>query len=141
MLTEPETACPVKQDLRTTCSGVDVYVWQIMTKTTRSTAFYIAAFCLLSVCAQDQLVKVSLDKRPLSLDQLPSPHRRAGQLGLLQSANGGEDIPILNFLDAQVRVSPVFGACLAKLLGNIVLMMKCSIMVKSAWEALLRTFW
>ena len=68
----------------------------------RSTALFVTACCLLSVCAQDQLVKVSLDKRPLSLDQLPSPHRRAEQLGLLQSADGGEDIPILNFLDAQV---------------------------------------
>lgn len=72
----------------------------------RSTALLVAASCLLSVCAQDHLVKVSLDKRPLSLEQLPSPHRRAEQLGLLQSANGGEDIPILNFLDAQVRVCP-----------------------------------
>ena len=52
--------------------------------------------------AQDQLIRVSLDKRPLSIDQVSTPQRRAEQLGLLQSANGGEDIPILNFLDAQV---------------------------------------
>nr|QOL01246.1 putative extracellular protein TR9_052 [Trebouxia lynnae] len=67
----------------------------------RSTSLIIAFCCLLSVCAQDQLIKVSLDKRPLSLDQVSSPQRRAEQLGLLQSADGGEDIPILNFLDAQ----------------------------------------
>ena len=91
----------------------------------RSTALFVTACCLLSVCAQDQLVKVSLDKRPLLLDQLPSPHRRAEQLGLLQSADGGEDIPILNFLDAQVRVCSGSGpclACFAKLLNLIVLM-------------------
>ena len=92
---------------------------------TRSTALIVAVCCLVSVCAQDQLVKVSLDKRPLSIDQLPSPDRRAEQLGLLQSADGGEDIPILNFLDAQVRVCAGSGACLAcfaKLLDFIVLM-------------------
>lgn len=68
----------------------------------RSTSLVVAVCCLLSVCAQNQLIKVSLDKRPLSLDQVSTPQRRAEQLGLLQSTDGGEDIPILNFLDAQV---------------------------------------
>ncbi|KAL3146574.1 hypothetical protein ABBQ32_000814 [Trebouxia sp. C0010 RCD-2024] len=67
----------------------------------RSSVIVVVACCFWSVCAQDQLVKVSLDKRPLSLDQVSSPQRRAEQLGLLHSSNGGEDIPILNFLDAQ----------------------------------------
>lgn len=61
----------------------------------------VAAICLTFARAQDQVVKVSLNKRTLSLDAL-APHNRAEQLGLLQSSNGGEDIPILNFLDAQV---------------------------------------
>lgn len=60
----------------------------------------VAAICLTFARAQDQVVKVSLNKRTLSLDAL-APHNRAEQLGLLQSSNGGEDIPILNFLDAQ----------------------------------------
>lgn len=60
----------------------------------------LAIVCLGSVSAQDQVVKVSLDKRVLSSDVL-APQKRAEQLGLLRSSNGGQDIPILNFLDAQ----------------------------------------
>lgn len=124
-------------------AGVDAHPLHIMTMM-RIALVLSAACCLLSVCAQDQLVKVSLDKRPLSLDQLPSPHRRAEQLGLLQSADGGEDIPILNFLDAQVRVRSACFHFFAKLLGksdSIGFLFKCSIMERSAWEALRRTSW
>lgn len=108
----------------------------------RSSVLLVAACCFLSVYAQDQLVKVSLDKRPLSLDQISSPQRRAEQLGLLQSSNGGEDIPILNFLDAQVRPCP--GSRLPRLreaAWSHVPLAKCSIMVRSAWEVLLKTSW
>ena len=69
-------------------------------------AAVLAAICVTSVSAQDQVVKVSLDKRTLSADAL-APQKRAEQLGLLQSSNGGQDIPILNFLDAQVNLAIV----------------------------------
>lgn len=62
----------------------------------------VALACLVLVAsAQDQPTKVTLHKRPLNLETLDSS-RRAQQSRLLGS-NGGEDIPILNFLDAQVR--------------------------------------
>ena len=76
-------------------------------------AVILAIVCLGSVSAQDQVVKVSLDKRVLSSDVL-APQKRAEQLGLLRSSNGGEDIPILNFLDAQVKPCCCgLSACLA----------------------------
>ena len=69
-------------------------------------AVILAIVCLSSVSAQDQVVKVSLDKRVLSSDVL-APQKRAEQLGLLRSSNDGQDIPILNFLDAQVNLAVV----------------------------------
>ena len=68
-----------------------------------SRALQVAALAcfVLVVSAQDQPTKVTLHKRPLNLETLDAS-RRAQQFSLLGS-NGGEDIPILNFLDAQVR--------------------------------------
>lgn len=108
----------------------------------RSSVIVVVACCFWSVCAQDQLVKVSLDKRPLSLDQVSSPQRRAEQLGLLHSSNGGEDIPILNFLDAQVRPCPASRLPrLREAAWSHVPLVTCSTMVRSAWEVLPKTSW
>ena len=70
----------------------------------RVVCVFAAISCLLSVGAQDQVVKVSLNKRPLTLDSF-GPAYQAQQSQLLQSSNEGEDIPILNFLDAQVPLT------------------------------------
>lgn len=85
-----------------------------MFKMTSSQSFLIAALACLAVgvSAQDHLTRVTLNKRPLDLQTL-EPQKRAEQLALL-SANAGEDIPILNFLDAQVTrhkhtLSPTLG--------------------------------
>ena len=62
-----------------------------------------ALACLvLGVSAQDQLTRVTLNKRPLNLEAFEQ-QKKADQVALL-SANAGEDIPILNFLDAQVCI-------------------------------------
>ena len=105
-------------------------------------ATFLAAACINSVRAQDQVVKVSLDKRTLSADAL-APQKRAEQLGLLQSSNGGEDIPILNFLDAQVTLATVapmssVGSCY---LTSVNVLPTCSITGRLALAVLLRSSW
>ncbi len=105
-------------------------------------AVFLTATCISSVRAQDQLVKVSLDKRTLSADAL-APQKRAEQLGLLQSSNGGEDIPILNFLDAQVTLAtmapmPSVGSCY---LASVNVLPTCSITGRLALAVLLRSSW
>ena len=112
MLTELAKACPLdhKQPVQVATCTVDV-LQVCMMRSSQLFAVFLAAACINSVRAQDQVVKVSLDKRTLSADAL-APQKRAEQLGLLQSSNGGEDIPILNFLDAQVALATV-ALCLA----------------------------
>ncbi len=92
-----------KQTVQVAAFTVDV-LQVCMMSSSQLLAVFLAAICINSVSAQDQVVKVSLDKRTLSADEL-APQKRAEQLGLLQSSNGGEDIPILNFLDAQVTLA------------------------------------
>lgn len=106
MLTELARACPCWTTNKP-CKSLHVLfdVLQVcMMRSSQFLAVFLAAICISSVRAQDQVVKVSLDKRTLSADAL-APQTRAEQLGLLQSSNGGEDIPILNFLDAQVNLA------------------------------------
>jgi len=92
-----------KQTVQVAACTIDV-LQVCMMRSSQFFAVFLAAICISSVRAQDQVVKVSLDKRTLSADAL-APQKRAEQLGLLQSSNGGEDIPILNFLDAQVNLA------------------------------------
>jgi len=99
-----------KQTVQVAAFTVDV-LQVCMMSSSQLLAVFLAAICINSVSAQNQVVKVSLDKRTLSADEL-APQKRAEQLGLLQSSNGGEDIPILNFLDAQVTLATV-ALCLA----------------------------
>jgi len=103
-----------KQTVQVAACTVDV-LQVCMMRSSQFLAVFLAAICISSVRAQDQVVKVSLDKRTLSADAL-APQKRAEQLGLLQSSNGGEDIPILNFLDAQVNLAPTpsVGSCYLK---------------------------
>ena len=69
----------------------------------------VVACCLAAACAQDDgTVRVSLTKRPLEADDLLQ-QRRVIEQRLLGAANAGEDIPILNFLDAQVSSSITAG--------------------------------
>jgi len=59
----------------------------------------LLGLALLSTCAAEH-VRISLKKGPLA----PMASLRPAQIqGLLQKANGGADVPIKNFLDAQVR--------------------------------------
>ena len=92
-----------KETVQVAACTVDV-LQLCMMRSSRVVAAFLVAICIHSVSAQDQVVKISLDKRTLSADAL-APQKRAEQLGLLQSSNGGEDIPILNFLDAQVTLA------------------------------------
>eukprot|EP00891_Asterochloris_glomerata_P005499 jgi/Astpho2/5499/Aster-07834 len=62
-------------------------------------ALSLLAGSLLASADQSGLSRVTLHKRPLHADDLQQ-QRQALQQRLLQS-NSGEDIPILNFLDAQ----------------------------------------
>ena len=94
-----------KEPVQVTACTVDA-LQLCMMRSSQFLAAFLAAISLNSVSAQDQVVKVSLDKRTLSADVL-APQKRAEQLGLLQSSNGCEDIPILNFLDAQVTLATV----------------------------------
>lgn len=54
---------------------------------------------VLGSSAQDQLTRVTLNKRPLDLATLEQ--QKQAEKVTLVSSNAGEDIPILNFLDAQ----------------------------------------
>lgn len=59
----------------------------------------LLGLALLSTCTAEH-VRISLKKGPLA----PMASLRPAQIqGLLQKSNGGADVPIKNFLDAQVR--------------------------------------
>jgi len=130
-----------KETVQVAACTVDV-LQLCMMRSSRVVAAFLVAICIHSVSAQDQVVKISLDKRTLSADAL-APQKRAEQLGLLQSSNGGEDIPILNFLDAQVipaTVAPMpsVGSCY---LISVNVLPTCSITGRLALALLLRSSW
>ena len=109
----------------------------------RSLCVVIAVCCVCSIGAQDQVVKVSLDKRVLNLDAF-APQKRAEQLKLLHSSNAGEDIPILNFLDAQVlifaQLSLTLERCVRTFYAESVSFL-CSTMGRLALAVPLKTSW
>ena len=61
-----------------------------------------AVSCLLLCAAEDGVFSVNLVKKPLDLQRV-AEQRQAIQGELLaRAANGGEDIPLIDFMDAQV---------------------------------------
>ena len=62
-----------------------------------------AVSCLLVCSAEDGVFSVNLVKRPLDLQRI-AEQRQAIQGELLaRTANRGEDIPLTDFMDAQVN--------------------------------------
>lgn len=74
-------------------------------KVSRALLIAVLACVVLGSSAQDQLTRVTLNKRPLDLETLEQ-QKKAERVTSL-SSNAGEDIPILNFLDAQVPTTAI----------------------------------
>ena len=72
-------------------------------------AFTVAALCcsLLLLCeaTHEGAVSVKLSKKPLHVDRILQQRQIITEKYALGSSNRGEDIPLLDFMDAQVSLA------------------------------------
>ena len=78
--------------------------------------FALVALCcsLLLLCdaTPEGAVSVKLSKKPLHVDRILQQRQIITEKYALGSSNGGEDIPLLDFMDAQVSlVQGLLAAC------------------------------
>lgn len=74
-----------------------------MTRMKSLTVLAVALGCLaFSSAASDDITSVKLSRKPLNKELLAKQRKNIKAKLLNSAANGGEDIPLVDFMDAQV---------------------------------------
>lgn len=69
-----------------------------------SLAFIFCSLVLLCDATPEGAVSVKLSKKPLEVDRILQQRHTIAEKYALGASNKGEDIPLLDFMDAQVRI-------------------------------------